>query len=316
MTAISVQNLRHDYGTLTAVADVSFEVPEGAIYGLIGPNGAGKTTIIRSICTLIAPTSGDVQVLGFSIRREPLAIRLVLAYMPENFGLYDELRLWEYLDFFGRCYGISPSTRSTTIADVLELVDLTGKRNSYVAGLSRGMRQRLALARTLLHDPAVLVLDEPSAGLDPRARIELRELLRELRAMNKTIVLSSHILSDLAEICSHIAILDRGKLVVDGPLEEVLTRVRGGRVVIVEVLDDLDNAVAVTQALPFVHDVTKLGPESQRPAMRCIVTGGDQDLVTLLARLVASEISVATFREERSDLEDVFMQSTEPTLPH
>ena len=310
--AIAIQNLSHRYGSVVAVDHLSLEIPEGAVYGLIGPNGAGKTTTIRSICTLLVPTSGDVLVQGLSIRRDARSIRPALGYMPDNFGLYDELRVWEYLDFFARCYAIAPAVRATTIPEVLELVDLSGKHDAYVAGLSRGMRQRLAIARTLLHDPSILILDEPAAGLDPRARIELRELLRELRRLGKTILLSSHILSDLAEICTHVAIVDRGRLVVDGPLSEVLSRVQGGRTLHIEVLGPWDAARQLLESLPRVRDVRSEEQESGRTRLVCQLSGDDGDQIAVLARLVSDGIPVATFREETANLEEVFMRLTAP----
>ncbi len=315
MTAIAIRDLTHRYGSLVAVDRLSLEVPDGAMYGLIGPNGAGKTTTIRAICTLLVPTSGDVLVQGRSIRGGDEAIRRSLGYMPDTFGLYDELRVWEYLDFFARCYGIAPGVRAKTIPEVLELVDLAGKREAYVAGLSRGMRQRLALARTLLHDPAVLVLDEPAAGLDPRARIELRELLRELQRLGKTILLSSHILSDLAEVCSHVAILERGRLVVAGPMGEVLARARGDRTLRIEVSGDGEAALHLLATMPRVRGAARDEQAGERALLRCQVSGDDADQVAVLAGLVAAGIPVVALHEERTDLEDVFMQLTAPLAP-
>ena len=322
MTAIEVLSLTHHYAPargypVTAVDRLSLHVPKGSIYGLIGPNGAGKTTTIRAICTLLTPSDGDVLVHGHSIRDDPRVIRRMLGYMPDSFGLYDELRLWEYLDFYGRCYRVAPAERDKTIDDVLELVDLGAKRDAYVAHLSRGMRQRLALARTLLHDPAVLVLDEPAAGLDPRARIELRELLRELQRMGKTILLSSHILSDLAEICSHVAILDRGRLAAEGPLQEVITRtrlpgIRSRRSFRIDVVAAGYDALRVLADLPHVQDAVYAAEGQQRITLRCTITGDDRDVVGVLASLVSGGVPVLGFQEERTDLEDVFLQLTAP----
>jgi ABC-2 type transport system ATP-binding protein len=311
MSAIALRELSHRYGALTAVDGVSLDVPEGALYGLVGPNGAGKTTIMRVICTLLVPTAGDALVQGHSVRDEPRAIRRALGYMPDTFGLYGELRVWEYLDFYARCYHVPAPSRGQTIADVLELVDLGARRDSYVRGLSRGMRQRLALARTLLHDPSVLVLDEPAAGLDPRARLELRELLRELRQLGKTILLSSHILSDLAEICSHIAILERGRLVAAGPLTEVLVQVHGGRAVRVELLPDAAMPTDLAAAFPELLQPA-MQAENDRLVVRGQLAGDDAALARLLAQFVAAGLPVVAFREEHSDLEDVFMRLTEP----
>lgn len=311
MSAISIRNLSHNYGRLAAVDNVSLEVPEGSIFGLIGPNGAGKTTTLRVICTLLLPSSGDVLVLGRSVRTAPQAIRRQLGYMPDTFGLYGELRVWEYLDFIARCYRLTQDERHSAIADTLELVDLTAKRDSYVHSLSRGMMQRLALARTLLHDPALLVLDEPAAGLDPRARIELRELLRELQRLGKTIVLSSHILSDLAEICSHVAILERGHLAVQGSLSDVLALVSGGRTVVVDLLASAIPHSDVAALVPELLAVT-VTAAGNRLVLRGQFPHDDAALAALLARLTASGLPVVGFHEQRSDLEEVFMHHTQP----
>ena len=308
--AISVRSLGHRYGRYTALDHVSFDVPEGSIFGIIGPNGAGKTTTLRVICTLLLPSAGEVNVLGQSVRTSPLTIRRRLGYMPDTFGLYGELRVWEYLDFYARCYGLAANLRVVAIRDALELVDLAPRREAYVHGLSRGMVQRLALARTLLHDPAVLVLDEPSAGLDPRARIELRELLRELQRLGKTILLSSHILADLAEVCSHIAILERGRLAVHGPLDDVLGHVAGGRAVILEVLATLTVTDAATLA-PELHSLT-LTTAGERTILHGQFHDDDQALAGLLARLVTAGVPVVSLREHKSGLEEVFMQHTDP----
>ncbi len=190
---------------------------EGEIFGLVGPNGAGKTTTLRILATLLVPDGGDAEIAGVSVRRNPNDVRRVLGFMPDSFGVYDDMKVWEYLDFFARCYGIPADRRRRMIGDLLDLVDLGPKRDTYVQGLSRGMQQRLCLAHTLVHDPQVLLLDEPASGLDPRARVELRELLRELRTLGKTILVSSHILPELEELCTSVAIIDRGQVLAHGP---------------------------------------------------------------------------------------------------
>ncbi|HEV7214342.1 MAG TPA: ABC transporter ATP-binding protein [Chloroflexota bacterium] len=308
--AVSIRNLGHRYGRSTALDHVSFDVPEGSIFGLIGPNGAGKTTTLRVICTLLLPSDGDVTVLGQSVRTSPLTIRRQLGYMPDTFGLYGELRVWEYLDFYARCYDMAADLRVAAIRDALELVDLSPRRDAYVHGLSRGMVQRLALARTLLHDPAILVLDEPSAGLDPRARIELRELLRELQSLGKTILLSSHILADLAEVCSHVAILERGRLAVHGRLDEVLGRVSGGRTVILEVLAPLLATDAAT-LVPELYALT-VTTAGERTVVQGQFRDDDRALTGMLARLVTAGVPVVSLREQKTGLEEVFMQHTDP----
>jgi ABC-2 type transport system ATP-binding protein len=313
--AVSIRHLHHRYGRFVAVDDVSFDVPAGSIFGLIGPNGAGKTTTLRIICTLLVPTSGEVHVLGRSVQAAPQAIRRQFGYMADSFGLYGELRVWEYLDFFARCYGMPAETRNAAIRDTLDLVDLTAKRESYVQGLSRGMVQRLALARTLLHDPTILVLDEPAAGLDPRARVELRHLLRELQRLGKTILLSSHILADLTEICSHIGILERGRLVVQGSLSDVLSQVAGGRTIIIEFLPSADLQSGSDERLlalaPELRDVT-VTQEGDRLRCRGQFNQDDPALAALLGRLIQAGLPVVGFHDQNSGLEEVFMQHTAP----
>jgi len=216
---IETKDLMKRYGKFQAVNGVSLEVPAGSIYGFVGPNGAGKTTTMRMLTTLTRPTSGEARVAGHSVTEEPRAVRRAIGYMPDEFGVYDDMRVWEYLDFFAACYDIPEANRKKLIDDLLELVDLAHRRDDMVDKLSRGMKQRLSLARTLAHDPAVLILDEPASGLDPRARVEIRELLVELAKMGKTIFFSSHILADVSEICTHIGIIEGGKMVAQGSME-------------------------------------------------------------------------------------------------
>src|SRR6187397_3578608 len=227
---------RYD-GTL-AVAGLDLDVAQGEIFGLVGPNGAGKTTTLRILATLLAPSAGTAEIAGMSVTRNPDQVRRVIGFMPDSFGVYDDMKVWEYLDFFARCYGIAPAARRRMIGDLLELVDLAPKRHEYVQTLSRGMQQRLCLAHSLVHDPQVLLLDEPASGLDPRARVELRELLRELRAMGKTILISSHILPELEELCTSVAIVDRGSVLAQGKVADIERRLRFGAVLRVHVLAD------------------------------------------------------------------------------
>src|SRR5688572_26599293 len=228
------------YDRTLAVAGLDLDVPQGEIFGLVGPNGAGKTTTLRILATLLAPTAGDAEIAGESVRRNPAAVRRVIGFMPDVFGVYDDMKVWEYLDFFARCYGIPAARRRQMIGDLLELVDLGDKREAYVQGLSRGMQQRLCLAHTLVHDPQVLVLDEPASGLDPRARVELRELLRELRTLGKTILISSHILPELEELCTSVAIVDQGQVLAQGKVADIEKRLRYGAVLRIRVLGDAD----------------------------------------------------------------------------
>src|SRR6188472_3381574 len=225
---------RYD-GTL-AVAGVDLTVDGGEIFGLVGPNGAGKTTTMKILATLLAPSSGEAFITGIPVAADPIEVRRRIGYMPDFYGVYDDLRVWEYLDFFARCYGIAANRRPTMVGELLEIVGLTEKRQAYVETLSRGVRQRLCLAHTLVHDPTLLILDEPASGLDPRARVEMREILRELRSMGKTILVSSHILPELGEMCTGVAIIDHGRVLRSGRIDEIERSLRATALVRVEIL--------------------------------------------------------------------------------
>jgi len=222
--AIRVRHLWHRFGKLDVLRDVSFEVGQGEIFGFIGPNGAGKTTTIRIMATLLEPLSGRVEVDGFDVSVDPEAVRKIIGYMPDHAGVYERVTVREYLEFFADAYRVAPEGNYSVVDAVMELTDLTKLSDKLVATMSKGMKQRLQLARTLLHDPKVLILDEPASDLDPRARIEIRDLLVELRSMGKTIFLSSHILTELADVCTSVAILERGRLVVAGPISDIARR--------------------------------------------------------------------------------------------
>jgi ABC-2 type transport system ATP-binding protein len=295
-------------GTL-ALAGLDLEVGAGEIYGLVGPNGAGKTTTLRILATLLAPTSGDAEIAGVSVRRNPGEARRVLGFMPDVFGVYDDMKVWEYLDFFARCYGIPADRRRRMVADLLELVDLGEKRDAYVQGLSRGMQQRLCLAHTLVHDPQVLLLDEPASGLDPRARVELRELLRELRTLGKTIVISSHILSELEELCTSVAIVDRGRILAEGRVAEIEGRLRVGAVLRVGVVGD-EGAIEAARA-HFTTDPDVASAERRDGGVIELGFRGDDEAAAgLLARAVAARVMVSSFARAASDLEELFLQVT------
>src|SRR4051794_8128399 len=235
---IELNNFTKVYGEFVAVQNLNLKIGAGEMFGFIGPNGAGKSTTIRFLATLLKATGGEGIVNGHSVTRDPLGVRKSVGYMPDNFGVYDGMRVWEFLDFFAVAYQIPRNKRRTVIADVLELLDLTHKREDFVNGLSRGMKQRLCLAKTLVHDPPVLILDEPSSGLDPRARLEVKALLKELRRMGKTILISSHILSELSDFCTSIGIIERGKLLAAGSIRDIQQQIRSHRVLKVRVLDE------------------------------------------------------------------------------
>ena len=298
------------YRTL-ALAGLDLDVAEGEIFGLVGPNGAGKTTTLRILSTLLVPDSGDAEIAGASVRRNPNDVRRVLGFMPDVFGVYDDMKVWEYLDFFARCYGISPDRRRRMVGDLLDLVDLGPKRDSYVQGLSRGMQQRLCLAHTLVHDPQVLLLDEPASGLDPRARVELRELLRELRSLGKTILISSHILPELEELCTSVAIIDRGSVLAQGKVAEIEKRLRVGAVYRVRVLGDseaLETARAWFSGAPDVA-AAELIPDG---LVEIGFHGDDESAARLLALAVGAGLRIVSFARAASDLEELFLQVTAP----
>jgi ABC-2 type transport system ATP-binding protein len=302
------------YDRTLAVAGLDLDVGEGEIFGLVGPNGAGKTTTLRILATLLVPDSGDAVIAGASVRRNPNDVRRVLGFMPDVFGVYDDMKVWEYLDFFARCYGIPLAHRRRIIGDLLELVDLAPKRDSYVQGLSRGMQQRLCLAHTLVHDPQVLLLDEPASGLDPRARVELRELLRELRALGKTIIVSSHILPELEELCTSVAIVDRGQVLAHGRVSDIERRLRVGAVFRARVLAEGDGLEAARGWFAGQPDVVtaEILPDG---TIEIGFHGDDEGASRLLAAAVGSGLRIATFSRAASDLEELFLQVTAPGEP-
>ena len=300
---------RYD-GTL-AVAGIDLLVEQGEIFGLVGPNGAGKTTTLRILATLLMPSAGTAEIAGLSVTRNPDQVRRVLGFMPDSFGVYDDMKVWEYLDFFARCYGIGPADRRRMINDLLELVDLGSKRDNYVQTLSRGMQQRLCLAHALVHDPQVLLLDEPASGLDPRARVELRELLRELRSLGKTILISSHILPELEELCTSVAIVDRGQVLAQGRVSDIERRLRFGAVLRVRLLLEGEALVAARDRFTEDADVATavlLDDGTIELGFR----GDDAASARLLAQSVAAGMPIVSFARAASDLEELFLQVTSP----
>ncbi|MBE2223160.1 MAG: ABC transporter ATP-binding protein, partial [Anaerolineae bacterium] len=280
-------------------------------FGFIGPNGAGKTTTMRILTTLLKPTSGKAWVAGCSVSDDPRGVRRAIGYMPDFFGVYEDMKVWEYLDFFAACYDIPSTTRAGMIDDLLALVDLGHKKEAFVETLSRGMKQRLCLARTLTHDPQVLILDEPASGLDPRARIEMRELLRELKNMGKTIFFSSHILSEVADICTSIGIVEAGRLIAHGDMAEMKKQLRAHRLIQMRVLGDTQSLQEFLVGYEGVHQITP-GTELDLPidTIRIDFGGNDEALQNLLADIVSQGIPLLTLQEETGDLEDVFLHVT------
>jgi ABC-2 type transport system ATP-binding protein len=297
------------YDRTVAVAGIDLAIDQGEIFGLVGPNGAGKTTTLRMLATLLRPDAGTAEIDGWSVTRNPDEVRRVLGFMPDAFGVYDDMKVWEYLDFFARCYGLPAASRRRMIGDLLELVDLGDRRNAYVQDLSRGMQQRLCLAHALVHDPRVLLLDEPASGLDPRARVELRELLRELRSMGKTVVISSHILPELEELCTSVAIVDRGQVLAQGQVAEIERRLRFGAVLRVRLLLEGDELAAARDRLAAQPDVASAAilPDG---TVELGFRGDDAAAARLLADVVAAGLPVASFARAASDLEELFLQVT------
>jgi ABC-2 type transport system ATP-binding protein len=303
---IEVIHFTKHYGDFIAVDDLSFTIGPGETFGFIGPNGAGKSTTIRFLATLLRPTAGEGRVAGHSVTAEPMAVRRVIGFMPDDFGVYDGMKVWEFLDFFAVAYEIPRSYRKKIIGEVLDLLDLTHKRDDYVNGLSKGMKQRLCLAKTLVHDPPVLILDEPASGLDPRARLEMKALLNELRQMGKTILISSHILSELADFCTSIGIIERGKLLAAGSIRDIQQQIRSHRVLKVRVLDESTEKAAEL----LRQDSSIRLVETYDHTLSAEFEGQDPDMARLLDRLIQSGIVVQSFSEEPLSLEDVFMMIT------
>ena len=295
---------------LTAVDHLSLSVPRGAIYGFVGPNGAGKTSTMRVLTTLMRPTEGQALVDGQEVTRDPRAVRRAIGYMPDFFGVYDDMKVWEYLDFFAACYEIPERDRGALISDLLQLVDLSHRREDMVDTLSRGMKQRLCLARTLVHDPQVLILDEPASGLDPRARVEIRELMLELSRMGKTIFFSSHILADVSEICTHIGIIEAGQMVIQGELDEVRRRLMPHRAVIVTLLDKVDDAKQALGTIEGVEQIVDMPDDGSKKRLRVEFNGDDSVQTKMNAALAGRNVPVVGFVEDAHDLEDVFMKVT------
>jgi len=302
---IELVNFTKRYGDLLAVDRLSLKIEPGEMFGFIGPNGAGKSTTIRFLATLLKATAGEGIVNGHSVTREPLEVRRSIGYMPDSFGVYDGMKVWEFLDFFAVAYHIPSVRRKQVIGDVLDLLDLTGKRNDFVNGLSRGMKQRLCLAKTLLHDPPVLILDEPASGLDPRARVEVKALLKELRRMGKTILISSHILTELADCCTSIGIIERGRLLMHGPIDEVYRRIQGNRTVVIRFLEHAEAGLSIIRSLPETRNV-----EIEGNRVTVELAADENQVAALMERLVKEGVRMNSFAEKEPSLEDVFMLVT------
>ncbi|WP_010270195.1 ABC transporter ATP-binding protein [Paenibacillus senegalensis] len=302
---IEIKELTKQYGNFTAVDHLSMDISPGVVFGFVGPNGAGKSTTMSILATLLHPTSGTARVGGYNVTEKPKEVRKLIGYMPDFFGVYDHFKTTEYLDFYGASYGIPRAERQKLIPQLLELVNLTDKADFYVDSLSRGMKQRLCLARCLVHQPELLILDEPASGMDPRARIEMREILKELKAMGKTIIISSHILPELAEMVDEIGVIEHGKLIAKGKVREIQNHIRSNRTLHLRILDREAEVAERLKDEPFVsmvlHDET---------GIHLHFNGQDLEQAELLGKLIAMGYKVVSFKEEETNLEDVFLEIT------
>ena len=305
--AITVEGLVKRYGGSTALDGLSFSVTRGSIYGFLGPNGAGKTTTLRILATLLLPTQGQAWVAGEDVTRHPAEARRHIGYMPDFFGVYDDLTVREYLEFYAQAHGVPRAGWRKIVADLLELVDLGDKRDDFVETLSRGMKQRLGLTHCLVHDPEVLLLDEPASGLDPRARVEMREVLKEIARMGKAVLISSHILPELEDLSTEVGIIHRGRMVASGPVERILAQVGGSRILEARTLGEAERAGSILEGLPGVRDVSILPAEG---LVRAVCSADSAGQALILKTLVEAGVPVVSFNAVQ-DLEDLFMALTE-----
>jgi ABC-2 type transport system ATP-binding protein len=304
---VEVKNLRKEFGQTVAVDNISFAFDAGHIFGFVGPNGAGKTTTMRIIATIEEPTDGDVLLNGISVREQPELARKAVGYVPDTLPAHADITVHEYLDFFARAYGLRGGKRTEAVAAIEEFTNVTGIRDKHLKALSKGMKQRVSLGRALVYDPDVLILDEPAAGLDPRARVELRELLTLLAGRKKAILISSHILTELTEICNGVVIIERGKLLETGTIEDVLKKSAPRRTVAVRLLDPSQGPQLLRELLqtPFVENARESGTE-----IHFELSGEEAAACDILARLIARKFNFIEFRQSRADLEDIFMNVT------
>lgn len=302
---IELKGFGKDYGDFTAVESIDLKINAGETFGFIGPNGAGKSTTIRFLATLLRATRGGGEVAGCDVMGDPVGVRQAVGYMPDNFGVYDGMRVWEFLDFFAVAYRIGRTERKQIIDNVLELLDLTHKRDDFVNGLSRGMKQRLCLAKTLVHDPPVLILDEPASGLDPRARVEVKALLKELRKMGKTILISSHILTELADCCTSIGIIERGQLLMHGPIDSVYRQIRRNRHVQIQFFSGAEAGLSILRSCPELRALD-IEPNHVLAELEM----NDEGLAALMEQMIKAGVRMKSFNDRDPTLEDVFMTVT------
>ena len=306
------ENLTKRYGGFTALDGLSLRIDDGELHGFVGPNGAGKTTTMRILATLLPATSGKAFVDGVEVSRAGKKIRRMVGYMPDFFGVYDGLKSWEYLDFYARCYSLGFKDRAKMVDSLLEIVRLTDKKNAYIDHLSRGMKQRLCLARSLIHDPKLLILDEPASGMDPRARAEMKDILRTLRDMGKTILISSHILPELSEMCDSLTIIDHGRLVFSGPVVDLSKRMQGQSPIVIRLTEDtpedtLKAAVGILKEFPGVTGIV----QAEEHLLQVDYEGTQKETAGLLQTLLKNELPVVDFHRATVNLEKVFMEVTQ-----
>ena len=300
-----INDLSKNYGSFTAVNHLTLHIPEGDLFGFVGPNGAGKTTTIRIVCGLLKASGGSVRIGGTQSAVGSKKMKRLIGYVPDFFGVYDNLKVREYMDMYGSMYGMSSRDIVKLTNDLLELVNLSDKKEVYVDTLSRGMKQRLCVARALLHNPKLLILDEPSSGLDPRARVEMKELLKNLHSMGKTIVISSHILSELSEMCNSIGIMNRGQLVTAGRIEDIMQQISGGTRIHINIVSEMEPAVRM------LKEQAGVTVESVRENELVIThSGTEEEVCALIGRLIQNNVILTGFHREEGNLESLFMQLT------
>ena len=300
---ISIEHLRMEYGETVALENLQLEIERGEVFGLIGPNGAGKTTLIRILATLLEPTYGQVTIDGVDLLADPLRIHPLIGYMSDFFSLYDNMRVWEYLDHFARCYRIASDRREKLIDEALELVSLEVRREAEISELSRGMRQRLCFAKSLLHEPQVLLLDEPASGLDPAGRVEFREMIKQLHQMGRTVVISSHILTEMTAFCTSIGILEQGKLLASGRVEEVQNYLRPELRLKIQVAGEIEALAALLEEEVCADQVTRTAGQ-----VECSWRESREALPELHRKIVGAGIPLVSFSLEGDNLEDLYMQ--------
>lgn len=303
---LEIKDLVKNYGKFKAVNKLSLTIDDGAIFGFVGPNGAGKTTTMKIMAGLMEADGGSVIINGTDVIKQPSKLKDKIGYVPDFFGVYDNLKVSEYMDFYAGTYYIPYKEREEIIDNLLELVNLTEKKEAYVDLLSRGMKQRLCLARSLIHSPEILILDEPASGLDPRARVEMKEILKQLREMGKTIIISSHILPELAEMCTSIGIIERGQVVAAGTVNEIMQKLTQSKILSVKVIGKMNELIRILSENPKVQSI-----EEKTDIVEFGFNGEDDEIARLLNDIVKNEIPVVAFKEKEGNLEEIFMQVTD-----